>query len=111
LLTVPCDTPLFPLDLAQRLFQALESEDAEIAVASALEKDDAGQSSTRAQPVFCLLKASLLESLAAFMQDGGRKIDKWTALHRVVHVAFDTPSDDPRAFANANTLAELQALE
>jgi molybdenum cofactor guanylyltransferase len=111
LLTVPCDTPLFPLDLAQRLMQALEAQDAEIAVASAPETDDAGHTSTRAQPVFCLAKASLLESLASFMQGGGRKIDKWTAQHSVVHVAFDTPQDDPCAFANANTLAELQALE
>jgi molybdenum cofactor guanylyltransferase len=111
LLTVPCDTPLFPLDLAQRLMQALEAQDAEIAVASAPEMDDAGQMSTRAQPVFCLLKASLMESLVAFMQSGGRKIDKWTAQHRTVHVAFDLPDDDPQAFANANTMQELQALE
>jgi hypothetical protein len=26
-------------------------------------------------------------------------------------VAFDRPEDDPRAFANANTLEELHALE
>jgi len=26
-------------------------------------------------------------------------------------VPFDQPGDDPRAFANANTLAELRALE
>jgi molybdenum cofactor guanylyltransferase len=111
LLTVPCDTPLFPLDLAQRLMQALEAQDAEIAVASAPETDDTGRTSTRAQPVFCLLKASLMESLVAFMQSGGRKIDAWTAQHRCVHVAFDAPTDDPRAFANANTTQELQALE
>jgi molybdenum cofactor guanylyltransferase len=111
LLTVPCDTPLFPLDLAQRLMQALEAQDADIAVASAPETDDAGQTSTRPQPVFCLLKASLMESLVAFMQSGGRKIDKWTAQHRTVHVAFDLPGDDARAFANANTMQELQALE
>ncbi len=111
LLTVPCDTPLFPLDLAQRMMKSLDSQDAEIAVASAPEADDAGRMRTRAQPVFCLLKASLMESLATFMQGGGRKIDQWTAQHRVVHVAFDTASDDPRAFSNANTLAELQALE
>jgi molybdenum cofactor guanylyltransferase len=111
LLTVPCDTPLFPLNLAQRLMQALEAQDADIAVASAPETDDAGHTSTRAQPVFCLLKASLMESLVAFMQSGGRKIDAWTAQHHCVHVAFDTPADDPKAFANANTMLELQALE
>ncbi len=111
LLTVPCDTPLFPLDLAQRLLQALELGDADMAVASAPETDASGQSKVHPQPVFCLLKSELMESLVAFMQGGGRKIDRWTAQHRTVHVAFDTPADDPRAFANANTLQELQALE
>jgi molybdenum cofactor guanylyltransferase len=111
LLTVPCDTPLFPLDLAQRLLQALENENADIAVACAPETDDTGQTRVRAQPVFCLLKSSLMESLVAFMQGGGRKIDAWTAQHRVVHVAFDGQQDDPQAFANANTMQELQALQ
>ena len=107
LLTVPCDTPLFPLDLAQRLAQALVREDAEIAMAAAREED--GQ--LRAQPVFCLLGADLLESLVRFTQDGGRKIDRWTALHRTVLVPFDAPGDDAKAFFNANTLAELHSLE
>ena len=35
LLTVPCDTPLFPLDLAQRLAAAADAHDAEIAMAAA----------------------------------------------------------------------------
>lgn len=107
LLTVPCDTPLFPPDLAARLAQALAQENAEIAVASAREED--GQ--CRAQPVFCLMEASLLESLTAFTQGGGRKIDAWTALHRTVTVPFDAPGDDARGFFNANTLAELHQLE
>ncbi len=111
LLTVPCDTPLFPLDLAQRLMNALEQANADIAVASAPEVDKDGQMRTRPQPVFCLAKAELMESLMAFMQGGGRKIDAWTAQHRVAHVAFDTERDDKNAFANVNTLQELHALE
>jgi molybdopterin-guanine dinucleotide biosynthesis protein A len=107
LLTVPCDTPLFPLDLAQRLAQALESEDAEIAMAAAREED--GQ--LRPQPVFCLLKRELMESLVRFTQGGGRKIDAWTAQHRTAVVPFDQPGDAPQAFFNANTLAELHRLE
>jgi len=39
LLTVPCDTPLFPMDLAARLAEALAREDAEIAMAAAREED------------------------------------------------------------------------
>ncbi|WP_440480561.1 molybdenum cofactor guanylyltransferase MobA [Ramlibacter tataouinensis] len=107
LVTVPCDTPLFPPDLVRRLGEAAEREDAEIAMASAPEAD--GQQ--RTQPVFCLLRHGLLESLVRFTQDGGRKIDKWTAQHRTVVVPFGPPADDPRAFFNANTLAELRELE
>jgi molybdopterin-guanine dinucleotide biosynthesis protein A len=61
--------------------------------------------------VFCLLRVELLESLVRFTQGGGRKIDAWTAQHRTVVVPFDRPGDDPLAFANANTLAELKQLE
>lgn len=107
LLTVPCDSPLFPLDLLERLVQALNEQDADLAMAAAPESD--GQ--VRAQPVFCLLKVSLLESLVKFTQSGGRKIDAWTAQHRCVLVAFDKHGDDPHAFANANTLQELLQLE
>ncbi len=111
LLTVPCDTPLFPLDLATRMAKALANDQADVAMASAPETDDKGISKTRSQPVFCLLQTSLKPSLQAFMQAGGRKIDAWTAQHRCVLVPFDQSGDDPRAFANANTLAELQALQ
>ncbi|PUE28035.1 molybdenum cofactor guanylyltransferase MobA [Limnohabitans sp. Jir72] len=107
LLTVPCDSPLFPLDLLERLAQALHEQDADLAMATAPETD--GQ--IRAQPVFCLLKVSLLESLVKFTQSGGRKIDAWTAEHRCALVAFNQPGDDPHAFANANTLQELLQLE
>jgi len=61
--------------------------------------------------VFCLLRTTLLESLVKFTQSGGRKIDAWTAQHRTVLVPFDQPGDAPDAFFNANTLAELHALE
>lgn len=105
--TVPCDTPLFPADLVERLAEAAERDDAEIAMASGPEAD--GQ--LRTQPVFCLLRRDLLESLVQFTHGGGRKIDAWTARHRTVVVPFDQPGDDPRAFFNANTLAELRALE
>ena len=111
LLTVPCDTPLFPLDLASRLAQAADEQQADIAMAAAPEDDGTGHITVRPQPVFCLLRVDLLESLVRFTQAGGRKIDAWTAQHRCVTVPFDTPGDDPKAFFNANTLAELQALE
>lgn len=103
LVTVPCDSPLFPLDLVPRLAQALEEADAEIAMA-ATPAPDGGQ---QVQPVFCLMRAEVLEGLVRFTQSGQRKIDKWTAQHRCVTVLFE----DEQAFANANTPEELQQLQ
>ena len=111
LVTVPCDTPLLPIDLVPRLAQALEAQDADIAMAAAPEVSQDGKVQGRPQPVFCLLRVSLLESLVRFTQDGGRKIDTWTGLHKTVIVPFDQPQDDPNAFCNTNTLAELRQLE
>ncbi len=108
LVTVPCDSPLFPTDLVARLADALAREQADIAMASALEADEhGGAPAWRAQPVFCLLPVRLLPGLNAFIASGRRKIDAWTALHQTVLVPFD----DARAFANANTLDQLQALQ
>ena len=107
LLTVPCDTPLYPHDLVARLAKAFAQGNADFAVAAAPETDGL----LRAQPVFCLMRTSMLESLIRFTQAGGRKIDAWTAQHKTVEVAFNQPGDDSRAFFNANTLAELHQLE
>jgi molybdopterin-guanine dinucleotide biosynthesis protein A len=111
LLTVPCDTPRLPLDLAERLAQALVNDDADMAMAAAPEVNAQGQTELRSQPVFCLMKVTMLESLVAFTHAGGRKIDAWTNQHKTVLVPFNAPQDDPLAFANVNTLQELQNLE
>lgn len=107
MLTVPCDTPLFPDDLVARLAQAFVAEGADFAMAAAPEED--GQ--LRPQPVFCLMGTHMLESLVRFTHGGGRKIDAWTAQHKTVVVPFDRPGDDAHGFFNANTLAELHQLE
>jgi molybdopterin-guanine dinucleotide biosynthesis protein A len=102
LVTVPCDTPNFPLDLVQRLADALVRDDAEIAMAATR-----AAGGVQVQPVFCLMKSALMESLVAFTQSGQRKIDRWTAQHRCIEVVFD----DDAAFFNANTAGELQQLQ
>jgi len=99
LVSVPCDSPHFPTDLVARLAAALAQDEAQIAMAAAVE-----DGALRTQPVFCLLQASLLPSLLAFLHSGQRKVDRWTATHRCVEVTFD----DAAAFFNANTPADLQ---
>ena len=100
MLTVPCDSPLFPADLAARLLHRLHTAQADIAMVAAPDP----------QPVFCLLAVSLRDHLRTFMQQGGRKFSAWAHLHATVLVPFDQPGDTPLAFANANTLDELRAL-
>jgi molybdopterin-guanine dinucleotide biosynthesis protein A len=101
LVTVPCDTPNFPDDLVERLANALEGDE-DIAMVATRE----GSELVR-QPVFLLMKATLLESLIAYLHAGERKIDPWTAQQRRVLVEFE----DPAAFFNANTLEELRQLQ
>lgn len=103
LATVPCDTPDFPTDLVARLADALVRDDAEITIAVTTEADGSRQ----VQPVFCLIRSTLLESLVRATTAGERKIDRWARRHRCTEVLFD----DANAFFNANTLAELQSLQ
>ncbi|MFZ5549124.1 MAG: molybdenum cofactor guanylyltransferase MobA [Pseudomonadota bacterium] len=103
LVTVPCDTPDFPTDLVARLAQALARDESDIAIAATREPDG----STQVQPVFCLMRASLLESLVRATTAGERKIDRWAKQHRCSEVLFE----ESGAFFNANTLAELQSLQ
>lgn len=98
LLTVPCDSPLIPVDLSQRLLAALTSQNADIAVAT---------SEGDAHPVFSLCKRTTLPSLTAYLAQGGRKVSAWQKQQTYIEVDF---SDQAEAFINLNTLHELDAL-
>ncbi|MDZ7891449.1 MAG: molybdenum cofactor guanylyltransferase MobA [Rhodoferax sp.] len=111
MLTVPCDSPFFPLDLAHRLLVALLHTGADLAVAVAPEKGRDGLVALRSQPVFCLMRTTLAPRLHDYLLSGGRKVDAWAASVQRVQVAFNAPGDDPRAFTNTNTLDELRQLE
>ncbi len=99
ILTLPCDGPCPPPDLAERLSRALRGLDADLAVATD------GQ---RLQSVHALLPVSLAESLAAFLAGGERKVERWHAQHRVALADF---SDRPGSFVNINSADEAMALE
>jgi len=92
--TAPCDSPFLPLDLVAKLHAALEQQNAELAVA---------RTGDQPHPVFCLCRKSVLGSLTAFLESGGRKIDWWYAQLKVADVDFV----DEGAFRNINTREEL----
>ncbi len=106
LMTVPCDTPRFPSNLVARLSDALIKNEAEIAMVSSPDEEGV----LRHQPVFCLMKRELVESLKAFTDADGRKIGAWAAQQKLVRVNFNEAHDDQKAFYNANTLEDLQQL-
>jgi molybdopterin-guanine dinucleotide biosynthesis protein A len=103
LLVVPCDAPLFPLDLADRLIEALEVSTADLAFAAATEADGTHQR----HPVFALLPTRLAGSAAGQLDSDIRRLGAWYGHHNTVEVSFR----DSRAFYNANTLRDLQELE
>lgn len=102
-LSAPTDAPFLPRDLAQRLHAARQSEKADIALAS---------SGGQQHPVVGLWPVALRENLrAALVDEDIRKVDVWTARHRVTVVDFAIGRIDP--FFNANRpedLAEAEAL-
>lgn len=102
MVTAPCDTPNFPTDMVSRLADALSAEDAQIAMAAT-----PADGALRTQPVFCLMRIDLLDSLLEFLHSGQRKTEIWANQHRCAIVRFD----DAHAFAGANTLAELRQLQ
>lgn len=99
ILTAPCDSPLLSPELGPRLFEALQREDAELAVA---------HDGERMQPVFALLERDLLESMTAYLNSGESKIDTWYATHRTALADF---SDETAMFLNVNTPEDRSELE
>jgi molybdopterin-guanine dinucleotide biosynthesis protein A len=92
------DAPFQPPDLVERLLGAVQSEGADLACAA---------SEGRHHPVFGLWPLRLREDLrAAMIEEDIRKVDLWTARHRLAVAAFDVAEIDP--FFNANRPDDLE---
>ncbi len=68
LLTVPCDSPYIPIDIANRLYRGLTELNVDIAVA---------KSNGDTHPVISLCRTSTLPSLVTAIQAGERKVSAW----------------------------------
>ena len=95
------DAPFLPHDLVETMVEARDLAGADLACAA---------SGGRAHPVFGLWPVALRADLrAALVEQGERKIDRWTASHRLVEVAFPCAPVDP--FFNANREDDLAEAE
>jgi molybdopterin-guanine dinucleotide biosynthesis protein A len=96
-LSVATDAPFLPEDLAARLAAVVGGAGADLACAA---------SGGRAHPVFGLWPVRLREDLRrAVVEEGVRKVDQWTARHRLITVDFADRPVDP--FFNANRPEDL----
>lgn len=98
-LTVPCDSPLVTGHHLARLAESLTASQAPLCVA---------HDGQWLHPVFLLAERRLADDLAAYLAEGGRKMETWLHRHPLALADF---SDCPELFANVNTPEELAALE
>lgn len=101
LATVPCDAPRLPRDLVARLLAAMLHTGSPLAVAAC---------GGRMQPVFALMRVAVLADLDRHLAQGTRRVGEWARAAGAVAVPFDEASDDPDAFRNINTPADLAGL-
>jgi molybdopterin-guanine dinucleotide biosynthesis protein A len=97
LLVVPCDTPLLPLDLFERLQQEMDQH-SEAMAAYAVSTDGS-------HPLCCLLQPSINGSLSQFLDKGHGPVLSWLEKASAVAVHFD----DTDGFRNFNTLEIFQS--
>jgi molybdenum cofactor guanylyltransferase len=101
IVTAATDTPFFPRDLVVRLRQAVAEEDAGLACAA---------SGGRHHPVFGLWPVALGPDLRhAMTVEGIRKVDAWTARHRLTVAEFSDQPWDP--FFNVNRPDDVAQAE
>jgi molybdopterin-guanine dinucleotide biosynthesis protein A len=99
--TAASDSPFFPLDLVQSLMTAVTDEGADLACAA---------SGGRHHPVFGLWPVRLRDDLYdAVVDDGVRKVDMWTARHKLAVAPFADQPIDP--FFNANRPEDVARAE
>jgi molybdopterin-guanine dinucleotide biosynthesis protein A len=103
IVTVPGDGPFLPRDLVARMASARAQAQADLACAVS-----AGQ----AYPVVGLWPVRLYDDLRrAVVEEDIRKVDRWTARHKLVQVDFAAQPVDPFFNANApDDLAEAERL-
>jgi molybdopterin-guanine dinucleotide biosynthesis protein A len=95
------DTPFLPHDFVSRLHAAREAAGVPLACA---------ESAGRAHPVNGLWRVSLRHDLRhALVDEGMRKIDRWTARHGVALATWGVEPMDP--FFNANAPEDLAEAE
>ncbi|MBT7956697.1 MAG: molybdenum cofactor guanylyltransferase MobA [Rhodospirillaceae bacterium] len=101
IVSFPTDAPFVPLDLVAQMHEQAVADDAEIVCAA---------SGGRTHPVCALWRVNLAGNLRQVMEEEEmRKIDLWTARHRLSVLEFSDQPYDP--FFNINRPEDLEQAE
>jgi len=96
-ITLPCDTPLIPADLVERMHEMLLQSDSDICTIEA----------GGLHPIFMLLKRKLAPSIRAYLEAGERRVGYWLKQQKYCVVDFNDQAD---AFSNINTPEEFERI-
>ncbi|MCW9013192.1 MAG: molybdenum cofactor guanylyltransferase [Gammaproteobacteria bacterium] len=96
LLCLPCDSPLPPDNLAERLITCMQKKQSDAAIA---------HDGNRTQPLFSLLKCSVQQALANFLAQGNRKVHDF---FNQLPAAVCDFSDQADRFNNFNSPEDMQ---
>ncbi|MEH0875378.1 molybdenum cofactor guanylyltransferase MobA [Pectobacterium cacticida] len=94
---VPCDVPVFPLDLVHRLWHARGEVDAVYAT-----------DGVRPHPTLLLINKNLIEPLETYLHVGNRKVMLFMEQVGAKAISFN---DQPEAFRNLNSPEDLSHWE
>ncbi|MCW8826301.1 MAG: molybdenum cofactor guanylyltransferase [Gammaproteobacteria bacterium] len=95
---LPCDTPLIPIDLIERMQARLVQSDSDLCT---IEADGS------LHPIFMLLKRKLAPSIREFLEAGERRVGFWLKQQNYCVADF---SDQAEAFSNINTPEEFERI-
>ena len=95
-ITIPGDSPFFPDDLIEKLYNKAKKENVKAVIA---------KSNNRIHSVFGLWHTSLESNLYYSIKNNVRKIDQWAKLHSLATVNFKNKNYDP--FFNINYIEDL----
>ena len=106
--SVAADTPFFPSDLVATLHRTSVQAAAPVALAASYDREcDAYMR----HPTFGLWHVSLRDALSDALDEGIRKIVRWTDSVGGIEVRFERPAHAPDPFFNVNTPDELKLAE
>lgn len=94
---VPCDSPLIPRDMIQRMWHIMQTNP-KVQIVRVVVGD-------RTQNTFLFVRRRIISSIRPFLEAGKRKVGHWVRQYCVENLVYD---ENSIYFSNFNTLEEIR---